>query len=118
MCCLLLQTNMAAGHFSQTGIFDHARDEAFHFAFLIWALSVCPDGLGGESEAAFVFHIVFAIIGAAVVLALAGEPSSYSPSPAGPKTGSLNTAYGGCHARRRSQCKSRLESRCCAPVPC
>ena len=73
-CCLLPQTNMAAGHFSQTGIFDHARDEAFHFAFIIWALSACPDGQGGESDSVFVFHIVFALIGAGVILAVAGEP--------------------------------------------
>ena len=64
---------MAAGHFSQSGIFDQARDQAFHYAFLVWAISACPDGLGGESEAVFVFHIVFAVIGAAAVLALAGE---------------------------------------------
>lgn len=65
---------MAAGHFSQTGIFDHARDEAFHFAFIIWALAACPDGLGGETDSVVVFQIVFAIAGAAVLLALAGEP--------------------------------------------
>lgn len=71
---LTLQTDMAAGHFSQLGIYDYAREEAFHFAFIIWALSSCPDGLGGESRANIIFHMIFAFIGAGIVLAIAGKP--------------------------------------------
>lgn len=70
---LILQTDMAAGHFSQPGIYDYVREEAFHFAFIIWALSACPDGLGGESRESIIFHMIIAIIGAGVVLAMAGK---------------------------------------------
>ena len=69
---------MAAGHFSHPGIFDHVRDEAFHFAFIIWALSSCPDGLGGETRATVVFRLVFALIGAGIILAVAGWPRTLS----------------------------------------
>ena len=74
---------MEAGHFSQTGIFDHARDEAFHYAFLLWALAACPDRLGGgEPEALLVFHIITAIIGMGAILTIAGPPA-FPPASSG-----------------------------------
>ena len=64
---------MAAGHFSQAGVFSQVLEQAERYAFLIWALSACPDSLGGASEEALVLDLILIFMVMGGVLAVAGE---------------------------------------------
>ena len=70
-----VQTNMAAGHFSQAGVFSQVLEQAERYAFLIWALSACPDGLSGAASEALVFDLITVFIGMAAVLGFSGKIS-------------------------------------------
>ncbi len=67
------QTNMAAGHFSQAGVFSQVLEQAELYAFVMWALSACSDGLSSASEEALVLDLilVFTVMGG--ILAVSGE---------------------------------------------
>ena len=67
-----LQTNMAAGHFSQAGVFSQVMEQAERYAFIMWALSACPDGLGGAASEALVFDLMTALIGMGIILGVSG----------------------------------------------
>lgn len=71
-----LQMNMAAGHFSQAGVFSQVLEQAERYAFLIWALSACPDGLSGTASQALVLDLIAVFIGMGAVLGVSGKLSS------------------------------------------
>ena len=61
---------MEAGHFSASGIYDHLRDVALKYAFLMYALSACP---AGASDSARLRDDAFiAVVSLGAVVALAG----------------------------------------------
>ena len=70
---LPVQTNMAAGHFSQAGVFSQVMEQAERYAFIMWALSACPDGLSGAASQALVFDLITVFIGMGAILAVSGE---------------------------------------------
>ena len=71
-----MQTNMAAGHFSSAGAFSHMLEQAELYAFIMWALSACPDGLSGAASQALVFDLIAVFVGMGVILGVAGKISS------------------------------------------
>ena len=73
------QTNMAAGHFSQAGVFSQVLEQAERYAFVMWALSACPDGLRGASEEALVLDLILVFMVMGGILAFAGTPPHHMP---------------------------------------
>ena len=69
---------MAAGHFSQAGVFSQVMEQAERYAFIMWALSACPDGLSGSASQALVFDLITVFIGMGAILAASGEPWAIS----------------------------------------
>ena len=72
----MAQTNMAAGHFSQAGVFSQVLEQAERYAFLIWALSACPDGLSGAATEALVLDLIAVFIGMGIILGVSGKIGS------------------------------------------
>jgi len=71
---------MAAGHFSQAGVFSQVMEQAERYAFIMWALSACPDGLSGGASQALVFDLITVFIGMGAILAVSGELEQLAPS--------------------------------------
>ena len=67
---------MAAGHFSQAGVFSQVLEQAERYAFIIWALSACPDGLSGAGSQALVLDLISVFIGMGIILGISGKLSS------------------------------------------
>ena len=77
---LTSQTNMAAGHFSQAGVFSQVMEQAERYAFLMWALSACPDGQSGSASEALVFDLITVFIGMGIILGVSGKPGPLAMS--------------------------------------
>lgn len=59
---------MEAGHFSSSGIFDHLREVALKYSFLMHALSACPNkGVGGSLPLHDYAFIATVCLGALIV---------------------------------------------------
>ncbi|KAI3425089.1 hypothetical protein D9Q98_008467 [Chlorella vulgaris] len=68
---VLLQTNMAAGHFASSGLAGRLRDQAFKFAFLLQTVAPCALVADEHTELAARCRGCFAaLVGAATTIAL------------------------------------------------
>lgn len=62
------------GHFGSSGIYDALNEVALKYAFLLHALSACPDSDGSEQKALY-DHAFLAAVGLGLVVLLGGEAS-------------------------------------------